>query len=57
MTDAQAVPEYRVLHAAQTAGYTSETLVNRRLDVAAVRYFGQSDPASLDTQAAEERAA
>lgn len=29
------------LHAAQTAGYTYDTLVNRMLDVAAVRYFGQ----------------
>ena len=32
------------VHAAQTAGHTYETLVNRMLDVAAVRYFGQ--PAS-----------
>ena len=38
------------LHAAQTAGYTYETLVNRMLDVAAVRYFGQPDPAVLDSQ-------
>ena len=32
------------VHAAQTAGYTYETLVNRMLDVAAVRYFGRPDP-------------
>lgn len=32
------------IHAAQTAGYTYETLVNRMLDVAAVRYFGQPAP-------------
>ena len=41
------------LYAAQTAGYTYETLVNRMLDVAAVRYFGQPDPASLDTPEAK----
>jgi D-alanine-D-alanine ligase len=29
------------VHAAKTAGYTYESLVNRILDVAAVRYFGQ----------------
>jgi D-alanine-D-alanine ligase len=32
------------VHAARTAGYTFETLVNRMLDVAAVRYFGRRDP-------------
>ena len=28
------------VHAAQTAGYTYESMVNRMLDVAAIRYFG-----------------
>ena len=28
------------VHAAQTAGYTYEALINRMLDVAAIRYFG-----------------
>jgi D-alanine-D-alanine ligase len=32
------------VHAAKTAVYTYETLVNRMLDVAAVRYFGRRDP-------------
>jgi D-alanine-D-alanine ligase len=30
------------VHAAKTAGYTDQGLINRMLDVAAVRYFGQN---------------
>jgi D-alanine-D-alanine ligase len=35
------------VHAAQTAGYTYEGLINRILDVAAVRYFGESYAAEV----------
>jgi len=39
------------VHAAQVAGYSFEALVNRILDVAAVRYFGSSAPSSEDARA------
>ncbi len=42
------------LHAAKVAGYSYETLVNRMLDVAAVRYFGEAylqPPESKDREA------
>jgi D-alanine-D-alanine ligase len=38
------------VHAAKTAGYTYEGLVNRILDVAAVRYFGQDYAAEAADQ-------
>lgn len=44
------------VHAAQTAGYTFGTLVNRMLDVAAVRYFGQPDPERGGAPEAKEAA-
>lgn len=40
------------LHAARTAGYSDQSLINRMLDVAAVRYFGASMPES-DEQSKE----
>lgn len=42
------------LYAAQTAGYTYDSLVNRMLDVAAVRYLGSSPPPELETLPAEK---
>ena len=38
------------VHAAKTAGYTYETLVNRMLDIAAMRYFGETtvEPVALE---------
>ncbi|UCG86168.1 MAG: M20/M25/M40 family metallo-hydrolase, partial [Gemmatimonadota bacterium] len=38
------------VHAANTAGYTYESLVNRILDVAAMRYFGQAYVAAAEEQ-------
>ncbi len=40
------------VHAAHVAGYTYETLVNRMLDVAAVRYFGKNVADQADDTAA-----
>jgi len=42
-------PEGAYVHAAKTAGYTYETLINRVLDVAAVRYFGDQAPDSASS--------
>ncbi len=38
------------VHAAKTAGYTYESLINRILDVAAMRYFGQDSTMESDTK-------
>ncbi len=43
------------VHAAKTAGYTYESLINRILDVAAMRYFGQDYAAEAAAQAAESK--
>ncbi|UCF41092.1 MAG: M20/M25/M40 family metallo-hydrolase [Gemmatimonadota bacterium] len=43
------------VHAAKTAGYTYESLINRILDVAAMRYFGQDYVAEVAEQAAESK--
>jgi D-alanine-D-alanine ligase len=45
------------VHAAKTAGYTYESLINRILDVAAVRYFGQdyAAEAAAETRAKETK--
>jgi D-alanine-D-alanine ligase len=40
------------VYGAQTAGYTYESLINRIVDVAAVRYFGQEGVGALETPAA-----
>jgi len=39
------------VHAAKTAGYTYEGLINRILDVAAMRYFGQDSTMESETKA------
>lgn len=43
------------VYGAQTAGYTYESLVNRILDVAAVRYFGQEYATGATPQAGETK--
>jgi D-alanine-D-alanine ligase len=49
-------PDGAYVHSAKTAGYTYETLINRVLDVAAVRYFGDQvlDSASSASVALSE---
>jgi D-alanine-D-alanine ligase len=44
------------VHAAKTAGYTYESLINRILDVAAMRYFGHSAAAEPGEAVASEEA-
>lgn len=43
------------VHAAKTAGYTYESMINRILDVAAMRYFGQDYAAEAAEQVAESQ--
>jgi D-alanine-D-alanine ligase len=41
------------VHAAKTAGYTYESLINKLLDVAVIRYFGESPTQSPQMDASE----
>jgi D-alanine-D-alanine ligase len=43
------------VHAAKVAGYTYESLINRILDVAAIRYFGQDYAVEAAEQVAESK--
>ena len=40
-------------HAAKIAGYTYESLINKLLDIAVIRYFGESPTQNLQMDASE----